>query len=324
MGRVDAAAGLTILLAANELPYRARWLPLGSAPRRGHPLNVTSVGRVIAAHLVNIDRLDETAELRWPRRHKDWLQRCLNTSREEQEHPLDRDSLSLFCEAFDMSPRHGAQLASLWAAAPGALRLDLPEKVLERSEPTLVWPGRRPPPYRYHTIIAREEHVLGPDRRPQLHRTSLTVQADIDSLDRVNYLFDHRQVVVEVADGASATGPIRRMGDGLWSQDIVFDRPLGRNEQRELNYTTYFHHSHQPPPEFRRFGSSNPDARIEVRVAFDADCLPETVRRCVWTGPEGPSLAEAVAFLDDENRSVWQVTKVQPGALIGFRWTWPD
>lgn len=322
MGRVDAARELGALLSALELPYRSRWIPHGRAPRRGQTLNRTAVGRVVAAYLVNTSRLEEVLEPDWPRRHKDWLHRCLDTTRPEVEHALDWDSLTLFCDAFDLAAPHRARLTSLWEAAADSLLLAPPPGGPGRR--SACWPGWRPPARGYHCVRVWEEHVLGPLGWPQLHRSRMTVMADVHGLRDVLYTVDASSVVEAVHSSGTPVGPIRQIAEGLWGQVIAFDRPLRLGEQRELSTTTYFHHSRPPQPEFRRTGCVDPNAHIDVRVIFDPGRLPAALRRCVWTSLDGPALTEQVADLDDELSSAFTVTRVHPGAHVGFRWTWPD
>lgn len=323
MGRVEAARELITLLAATDLPYRDRWTVHGTA-RRGHSLNLAAIGRVVAGHLVNTDRLDDVLEASWPRRHKDWLQRCLTAGQIERTHRLDLDSLRLFCDAFEMLPRHRAQLAALWEADTEALLLPLIDGRRAGPGPPPGWPGRRPPPRGYHSVRVQEEHVLGPEGRPRLHRTAMTLMADVDDLRTVTYMFDTVSVAMEVESGGRTVGPLRQIEAGLWGQDIALDSPLRRGEHREVRYTTFFHHRHAPAPEFRRPGGSNPDTRIDVRVRFDPRCLPRQLVRCLWSSLDGPPLAEGAAALDEDHTSNWTVVRVQPGVLVGYRWAWPD
>lgn len=322
MGRVDAAAELGVLLAALELPYRARWVRHGHAPRRGLTLNRTAVGRVLAAYLVNVGRLDEVMELAWPRQRKDWLHRCLSTTRPEREHPLDWEALSLFCDAFDMADPHRARLIASWEASPASLLLAPPLDGADRRPGS--WPGWRPPPEGYHCVRVWEEHVLGPQGWPRRHRSRMNVVADVEGLQHVLYTVDSSAVVEEVSSGGTPVGPIRQVDDGLWGQVIAFDRPLRLGEQRELSTTTYFHHTRPPTPEFRRSGCTVPDTHIDVRVVFDPTRQPAELRRCVWTSIDGPALTEQVAELDAEHSSVFTVTRVHPGAFVGYRWSWRD
>jgi len=324
VGRADAAAGLSALLAAAELPYRRRWTPLGSTPRRGHDLNLMAVGRVIAAHLVNTDRLDEVREAAWPRVRKDWLQRCLNPSRPEQKHPLNRDFLVLVCDAFELAPRHRAQLNTLYDAPPGVLLLPRPADVVDGPVDSEPWAQNWPPPHGYHALSLLEEHVIGEDCRPRLHRTTLELVADIDDLHHVMYTFDPATDVVEIEEGGQALGQMREIGAGLWGREILFDPPLARGERRRVVYTCHFHHATHPLPIFRRGGSSRPKTPIEIRVRFDPECLPASVTHCVWLGSDSSPIVEAPAELDDEHAVAVRLTLVEPGLLVGLRWTWPD
>lgn len=322
MGRVDAARELGALLSAPELPYRARWIPHGRAPRRGHTLNRAAVGRVVAAYLVNAHLLDEVLEPEWPRTHKDWLQRCLGTARPEAEHPLDWESLSLFCDAFDLAPRHRAHLTAMWEAPPGGLVLTRPAALLDAPED--ADPPTWPAPSGYHSIGVLEEHVLGADRRPRLHRTTMRLVADVEGLSFVTYMFDADSVVVELQQGGSALGPIYQAGDGLWAQDVFFDRPMAVGEERQVVYTCHYRYLDDPRPEYRRTGSSHPDTPIRIRLSFDPSCPPASVRRCLWATRHSPPIAETLTELDDSHSVGVNVTLVRSGALVGFRWTWPD
>ncbi len=313
MGRRDAAAALGRLLADPDLPYRARWVPLGTTPRRGRQLNRAAVGRVVAAHLVDVRLLDDVEEQVWPRTKKDWLDRCLDSSKPEADLTLDREALELICDAFGVTAEHRTQLVALVESPPGADSADHTGQ-----------PGVDSPPREYHSVWVLEDHYIGADRRPSLHHTTQTVQADIDDLRHITLRFDADCVAVTVEQGGRATGDITRISDNLWGQPIILDRPARRGEQRDLAYTTYFDYTDDPPPEFRRSGGSDPHAYVEIRVHFDAGCLPTEVCHCVWPALDAQPLTEAVTLLDDEHSATMIFNVLQPGGLVGFRWTWPD
>jgi len=316
MGRRDAAAALCRLLADPDLPYRARWAPLGTTPRRGHPLNRAAVGRVVAAHLVDVQQLDDIEEQGWPRTKKDWLDRSLDSSKYEDEMTLDRESLELICEAFAVTAGHRGQLVALLESPPEGRAADPRDQFAQ--------PGVDAPPPEYHSVWVLEDHYVGADRRPSLHRTTQTVQADIDDLRQIMLRFDADCVAVTVEHGGLASDEITKISDCIWGQSIILDQPAQRGEQRDLAYTAYFHYTEDPPPEFRRSGGSDPHAYVEIRVHFDPSCLPTEVCHCVWPSLDAPPLTEAVTRLDAEHSASMIFNVLKPGGLVGFQWTWPD
>lgn len=319
MGRAEAAGLLCVILADPALPYRARWASLGAAPRRGHLLNRTAVGRVVAGHLVDTHAVDEVAERDWPRDHKDWLQRCLNPQRPEREHPLDVRALTLFCDAFTITPTHRAQLWAIWDSPAGALILSRPLHLTDFEAP-----GPIPlPPVGCHCVAVLEEHDLGPDQRPCHHRSTLLIAADVDNLDLVTYTWGRGALVGEIEQGGRSVGPVREIQTGLWGQDIFLERALDAGERLQIVSATQLHHDRAPRPEYRRAAPSRPGTPLEIRIRFDPGGLPVTVSRCVWANGHPAPIMEAPAEVDDTHTVGLRVTYLQPGATIGFRWTWP-
>lgn len=325
MGRAEAAAELSVLLASYDLPYRTRWIPHGSAPRRGQSVNRTAVGRVVAAYLVGVGRLDDVLERDWPRRHKDWLHRCLAASWPEQTHPLDRDSLNLFCDAFGLTPVHRSQLQAQWETRPGTLVLTrpvaLPGADAEYPGPPLDgWPA----PEGYHSTAVQEIHTLGPDGRPWRHRTAMDLVVDEDGLDHVTYVFAGDDVLVEVEQGGQALGRIHQVGPGLWAQDLLFDRPLAAGDHFRVRYACHYGPGGTPPRRYRRGGSSHPETPMDIRVEFDPARLPASVRHCVWPHVDAAPLTEALVGLDADHAVHLSISLVRPGALVGLRWCWTE
>lgn len=278
---------------------------------------------MVAAHLVNTHKLEDIEEKGWPRRKKDWLDRCLDSSKPDIANALDHDSLRLICDAFAMTARHRSQLDALWESTPDARAPVQPAGATEPGLTKRAAEVEQTAARGYHSIWVVEDHHVGPDRRPRLHRTTRTVVSEVDDLRSITHAFDANGVAVEVELGGRADGPIRRICDGLWDQPIVLDRPAARGEHRDLVYATYFQHREDPAPEIRRSGSSDPHAHIEIRVHFDTECLPATISICVWKGLEAVPQTEVMTELDDEHSATEVFNAVQPGGLVGFCWTWP-
>ena len=324
MGRAEAASVLCAVLGSHDLPYRERWKDLGVAPRRSQLLNRSAIGRVLAAHLVNVGQLEEVVEADWPRTHKDWLHRCLNPDRAERSHPLDRDALTLFCDAFEFAARHRAHLREQWESPPGTLLPEPGGALGPRLNPEQLSNGAGPP-QGYHCLSVLEERFVGPQRLPRLHRSTMLMQADTDGVQHVTYVLDVATdgVTVEVENGGGSTGPVYRLEPGFWAQDIRFDRPLRRGERRRLVCTSTPRPGTPDPTEFRRRGCSHPDTPIEIVIRFDPDCLPTGIVRCLWPGHAAAAIAEAPSELSAGHLARFVVSYVQPGALVGLRWTWP-
>ena len=71
-------------------------------------------------------------------------------------------------------------------------------------------------------------------------------------------------------------------------------------------------------------GGSDPHAHTEIRVHFHPDSVPAEVCHCVWPALDESPLTEAVVELDDTRSAAEVFNILQPGSLVGFRWSWPE
>lgn len=297
----QAGAYLSRLLTENAL-CRARWTPY--VHRAGGPLSQAAVARALAMHLWDYgERPDSDTDL--PRRLRDLVGRALSGQ------VLTPATLEWFVDAFDISFADQHRLTNLLVAAretpkaPGASSIGVAPRLLSS----------------HRTLSLHEHHYLGPDGAPEHHETLQVIEAMANGLDRLRYVFDTSNVVVEAILGGRVDGPVYPWGDDLFAVDIRLVRPLRRKQTTTLRYETTFNYSTPPAPELRR-GASGRINNLDLRVQFHPDRLPRSVSFSNWP------------LLVSEPSQVWEVpletdhsvhrylTSVEQ-SVVGFTWTWP-
>ncbi|RBY84521.1 hypothetical protein [Blastococcus sp. TF02A-30] len=174
----------------------------------------------------------------------------------------------------------------------------------------------------HRTVSLHEWHVLGPDGLPSRHRTVHVLRALRPGLRAYTFRFDSREARVTAIRGARAATP-RTEPDGLTAVDLVFPQPIAAGETASLEYETVFEWRSPPAPQVRRAARSRVE-RLEMRVQFSPERLPEELRWAVWDGygPDARVRAAEVVALDHDCAAHRFVDEMQ-GVTVGFTWTWP-
>jgi hypothetical protein len=170
-------------------------------------------------------------------------------------------------------------------------------------------------------VSLHEWHVVGPDGLPVRHRTVHVLRALRPGLSVYTYRFDSREARVRAVKGCRASAP-RPDADDLMAVDLDLPRPLAVGETAALEYETLFDWRSVPPPELRR-GMRQRVERLDMRVEFSPQRLPERLEWAVWDGfgPAAIVLAAEVISLDDEHAAHRFVDSAE-GVTVGFTWTW--
>lgn len=176
---------------------------------------------------------------------------------------------------------------------------------------------------RHRTLSLHEWHRIGPEGLPVRHRTMQVIKALDDGLAAYTYRFDRRDAGVAAVRGARAGEPYDDETPGLTAVDLVFARPLARNETTSFEYETLFTWRSVPPPRFRR-AARFPVEHVDIRIVFAPERLPAEVHWCLWNGfTDDAELRAAERVELDADHSVHRFVEHLEGHTVGFTWTWP-
>jgi hypothetical protein len=301
MGTLEAGRYLHELLSEPG-SARRRWQRHQRGAVGADEVSIAAVCRVIAQYLWDSGEYsDSDADL--PRRLKDRVARALHGSF------LNPVTLRWFAGAFDFTDGD-------------ALRLQL---LLDGSPSTRVVIGRAteaglPPARPYRTLSLYEDHYLGADGLPGRHLTTQIIEATADGLDAYRYMFDTATLAVDVMQGGRLGESTYDMGNGVFARDIVLMRPLRHGETATLRYSSAFHYSELPPPEFRR-ASLRLVQNVNLRVEFHPALLPRQVFFAEWNELHGPPARRMPVILEPDN-SVSVFLHSMERAIAGFTWEW--
>ena len=151
------------------------------------------------------------------------------------------------------------------------------------------------------------------------------VEAIVEGLDRIPYLYDTNAVTLEVGQGcAGAPGPFRQIGDLLYVTDIPLAHSLSLGETLTLEYWTSYHYDANPADpeerEYRRAVMSTLE-NFDMRIEFHPDQVPAAVWWAVWDGMEGRVL-EQEQVTPDSQHSVHRYLRSLERSVVGFHWRW--
>jgi hypothetical protein len=278
-------------------------------------INHLAVADVLASHLWSFPRGPGDADA-LPNRLKDTVGRAL-TGR-----LLTRATLSLFVEAFGFSALEEDRLWRLWSGSPAISVL---------SGPRAMNPGMAADvaavlgPRRHQTVSLHDHMYVGPDGTPDRARTLQVVQAVVDGLDSIPYLYDTNALTLEVKHGCGElNGSLRMIAEDLYATEIPLARTLALGETLTLEYwTSYRYPSNTGDPserEYRRavMGSlENYDMRLEFHPAR----LPAGLWWAVWDGMDGGVVKQEIASLDSQH-SVHRYLRSVERSVVGFHWSW--
>jgi hypothetical protein len=294
--------------------YRQLWESRAERTRPG-AINHLAVANVLAHHLWNAPRATGSSDV-LARQLKDTVGRALSGQ------VLSRSTLALFVAAFGLSPQEEDRLWRLWRGSgritvltgPRAMRSGSVAKVVSELGP------------RRHQTVSLHDHVhVGADRRLTRTRTMQVVEAIVDGLDAIPYLYDTSAVSLELGQGcAGPPGPFRRIGDVLYATDIPLTRTLGLGETLTLEYWTCYEYHPADPEErdYRRAVMATLE-NFDIRIEFHPDQLPAAVWWAVWDGMEGDVLDQELVIPDNQH-SVHRYLRSLERSVVGFHWSWPQ
>jgi hypothetical protein len=292
--------------------YRQLWESRAERTRPG-AINHLAVANVLAHHLWNAPRATGSSDV-LARQLKDTVGRALSGQ------VLSRSTLALFVAAFGFTPQEEDRLWRLWRgsgritvlAGPRAMRSGAVAKVVSELGP------------RRHQTVSLHDHVcVGADRRLTRTRTMQVVEAIVDGLDAIPYLYDTSAVSLELGQGcAGPTGPFRRIGD-LYATDIPLTRTLDLGETLTLEYWTCYEYDPADPEErqYRRAVMATLE-NFDIRIEFHPDQLPAAVWWAMWDGMEGDVLDQELVVPDNQH-SVHRYLRSLERSVVGFHWSWP-
>jgi hypothetical protein len=291
--------------------YRQLWESRAERTRPG-AINHLAVANVLAHHLWNAPRATGSSDV-LARQLKDTVGRALSGQ------VLSRSTLALFVAAFGFTPQEEDRLWRLWRgsgritvlAGPRAMRSGAVAQVVSELGP------------RRHQTVSLHDHVcVGADRRLTKTRTLQVVEAIVDGLDAIPYLYDTSAVSLELGQGcAGPPGPFRRIGD-LYATDIPLTRTLDLGETLTLEYWTCYEYDPADPEEreYRRAVMGTLE-NFDMRIEFHPDQLPAAVWWAMWDGMEGSVLDQELVVPDNQH-SVHRYLRSLERSVVGFHWSW--
>jgi hypothetical protein len=234
---------------------------------------------------------------------------------------LSRATLALFIAAFRFSAQEEDRLWRMWRGTGPITVLTGPRAMRPRTAAAVadVLGPRR------HQTVSLHDHVyIGADRKPARTRTLQVVEAIVDGLDSIPYIYDTNAVTLELRQGCGGPpGPFRRIGD-LYARDIPLTRSLAVGETLTLEYWTSYRYQGDPddPAErqYRRAVMRTLD-NFDMRIEFHPDELPASVWWAVWDGMEGRVLDQELVTPDSEH-AVHRYLRSMERSVVGFYWTW--
>ena len=312
-GRRAAAKYLRELLT-QQGPYRRRWERY-VVRARSTEITQLAVAEVLARYLWTHPRVTGDADA-LPRQLKDTVSRALSGTL------LSRPTLALFIDAFRISSADADRLWRLWEGSGRISVLSGPRALGAKTEGTLhsiFGPPR-------HQTVSLHDHVyVGSDGRIARTRTIQVIEATVDGLDRIPYLYDTSALTLEVGQGCGdITGELYQVGDGVYAATIPLARELSAGETISLEYsTTYRYPGNLDDPQEREFRRAvmRRLENFDVRVEFHPDMLPAGVWWAVWDGVDGDLVDRELVSLGRQHE-VHRFLRSVEKTVVGFRWSW--
>jgi hypothetical protein len=240
--------------------------------------------------------------MRVARTIKDRVSRALNGLK------ISTETLGWFFGAFEMTTEDQEKV---WAAFYG-----LDQDCISVSN-TLIRHRSMISPQHHRTISLFERYVVS-DKRLTLRKTSHTISAVADRVDR--YIFNHEQAAtrIKVVHGGTL-GHQHEYGDGLRAAEIVFDRPLRKSQGICLEYETHFEGTSDLITEVRRAAYARA-TNVDIAVEFHSR-RPTHAWWCAWDDHlEGTPVQETPVTI--RQSTVHHYFAYIENTVIGFRWEW--
>jgi len=302
----QAAAAYLRELLLRPGRYRRTWEQYAERSRLGK-VNQLAVAEVLARYLAEHPRASGDIDAA-ARQLKDTAARALSGKL------MSRSTLTLFTDAFGFGTVERAQLVKLWEGSAHVRVLSGPRAIRDDKAGALGSPQVK-------TLSLHDHHYLGPDGLPVRHRVIHVIEAVVDAVDRVPYRADTNALTVEVGQGFSGlAGPFYHPVPELFVVDMLLAEPLAAGETATLEYSTSFHYTAAPPPQFRRVVQSFVE-NLDIRVEFHPSKLPGVVEWAIWDGMDGP-IAESEQVTLDRQFAVHRYLRLAEQTTVGFHWNW--
>ena len=309
-----AAAGYLYELLAQQGPYRRRWTRYVVRTRSGE-INQLAVAEVLARHLWSHPRVTGEADV-LPRQLKDTVARALSGTL------LSRPTLALFIDAFRISDADAGRLRRLWEGS-GRISVLSGRRAVGAVTETKLRSALGP---RRHQTVSLHDHMyIGPEGRIARTRTLQVIEALVDDLDQIPYLYDTNALTLEVGQGCGELpGDLYQISDDVYAAAIPLAQKLAAGETSSLEYvTTYAYPGNLDDPqerEFRRAVMGRLE-NFEMRVEFHPEMLPAGVWWAVWDGLDGDVVEREPVSLGGQfevHRFLRSIEKT----VVGFCWSW--
>jgi hypothetical protein len=309
-----AAAGYLRELLQRPGAYRRLWEQHVVRARSGE-ITQLAVAEVLARRLWSYPRGHGDADV-LPHQLKDTVSRAL-TGR-----LLSRSTLSLFIDAFGFSEAEADRLWRLWEGSGTISVLSGPRAMTPRTEQELhaaIGPKR-------HQTLSLHDHVwVGAEGLPSRTRTLQVIEAIVDGLDRIPYLYDTKALTLEVGQGCTdLSGDLFQVSEELFVTYILLAQTLDAGETTTLEYWTTYQYPGDPldphEREYRRAVMRKME-NFDMRVEFHPSKLPAGVWWATWDGVNGEIIEQEPVILDSQN-SVHRYLRFIEKTVIGFHWAW--
>jgi hypothetical protein len=156
-------------------------------------------------------------------------------------------------------------------------------------------------------------------------RTLQVIEATVDGLDRIPYLYDTKALTLEVGQGCTElAGDLYQVSDELFVTHITLAKNLDAGETITLEYWTTFQYPGDPADPHEREYRRAVMGRLEnfdMRVEFHQDKLPSIVWWAVWDGLDGDLVEREPVPLGGQHE-VHRFLRSVEKTVVGFRWSW--
>lgn len=314
-GRQAAASYLRELLYRPG-PYRRLWEQHAVRIRAGE-INQLAVAETIATQLSEHPRAAGHGDV-VAHQLKDTVARSL-TGR-----LLSRGALSTFIEVFGFTEQEAERLWRLWAGT-SAISVLVGESAMPSDGIAAVAAVLGP---RRHQTLSLHDHVyVGFDGRLSATRTIQVIEALVDGLETIPYMYDTNVITLETGQGCGEpAGSLYQISAGVFATDIPLAKTLARGETLTLEYlTTYSYPGDLADPQERHFrrAALGRLENLDLRVEFHPGRLPASVCWAVWDGLEGDITSQQPVSLDRQ-QSVHRYLRLLEKAVVGYQWSWPE
>jgi hypothetical protein len=228
----------------------------------------------------------------------------------------------LFIDAFGISREHAERLWRLWEGSGRISVLSGPRAMEAKTEAEL----RSALGSRRHQTVSMHDHVyVGSDGRIERTRTLQVVEAIVDGLNRIPYLYDTNALTLEAGQGCgAASGEVYQISEHVYAATIPLARELSAGETTSLEYvTTYRYPGNLADPherEFRRAVMRRLE-NFDMRVEFHPEMLPAGVWWAVWDGVDG-DIIEREPATPGSQHEVHRYLRAVEKTVVGFCWSW--